>query len=259
MVSRGRAPWYAFYGQRFAGNDPPFFDPAEYSWVKTLEDNCTVIRDEILAFLGREDRLKDYFKTTLMFPPHSWKTMGFYYWKYKIHRNCRDCPHTAAILESLPNMTAGSISVLEPNSNINPHHGDTDAIFRVHLGLVIPDALPACGLQVGRETHGWKEGKALIFCDAHIHSSWNRSNQRRLVLIVDIVRPEFVERTNEVCSHVLASTFVQMVYERFTWLNRLSARPRLALYFVARVVSRALLPLQRRAGFPPPRGLKPSP
>jgi aspartyl/asparaginyl beta-hydroxylase (cupin superfamily) len=249
MTQTGRVPWYAFYGRRFAGDDPAFFDSALYPWVKTLEDNWTVIRDEVVAFLQREDRLEEYFIKTLMFPPRSWKTMGFYFWKYKIHKNCRDCPRTAAILESLPNMTAGAISVLEPNSNINPHHGDTDAIFRVHLGLVIPNTLPACGLQVGREVRGWQEGKALIFCDAHIHSSWNRSNQRRLVLIVDIIRPEFVARTDEVCSHVLASSFVQMLYQKLTWLNHLSGRLELALYAVARVISRALLPLQRRAGF----------
>jgi len=250
MAKHGDEPWYAFYGRRFAGDDPAFFDGTQYDWVKTLEDNWTVIRDELLAFLDRrEDRLKDYFNTSMVFPPRSWKTMGFYFWKYKIHRNCRDCPRTAAILESLPNMTAGSVSVLEPHSNINPHHGDTDAIFRVHLGLVIPDTLPACGLQVGREVHGWREGKALVFCDAHIHSSWNQSDQRRLVLIVDVMRPEFAARTDEVCSHVLASTFVQMVYERFGWLNRLSGRLKLALYFVARLGSRLMLPLQRRAGF----------
>jgi aspartyl/asparaginyl beta-hydroxylase (cupin superfamily) len=250
MARNNREPWYAFYGQRFAGQGPAFFDPADYPWAKTLEDNWTVIRDEILPFLERrESRLKEYFKRALMFPPRSWKTMGFYYWKYKIHQNCRDCPRTAAILESLPNMTAGSISVLEPNSNINPHHGDTDAIFRVHLGLVIPDGLPACGLQVGGEVRGWQEGKSLIFCDAHSHSSWNQSDRRRLVLIVDIVRPEFVARTDDVCSHVLASTFVEMAYQRFAWLNRLSGRLKLALYFAARLLSRAFLPLQRRAGF----------
>jgi hypothetical protein len=32
----------------------------------------------------------------------------------------------------------------------------------VHLGLVVPAPLPACGLKVGREGRGWEEGKALL-------------------------------------------------------------------------------------------------
>jgi aspartyl/asparaginyl beta-hydroxylase (cupin superfamily) len=106
-------PWFEIDGEHYRGEEPNFYRPEDFPWIKNLEDNWRVIRDEIEALLARkEDRLKPYF-VALSFPPKQWKTMGFYFWKYRIHRNCRACPRTAEILESLPNMTAGSLSVLE--------------------------------------------------------------------------------------------------------------------------------------------------
>lgn len=251
MQTRARQkPWFMLYGGRFPGNEPCFYNPEEFAWVRTLEENWLVMQQEILSLLERrQERLKPYFNKVMVFPPKKWKTLGFYFWKYKIHANCKDCPETTRILESIPNMTAGSLSVLEPGSNINPHQGDTNAIIRVHLGLSIPAPLPACGFQVGKEVREWKEGKALLFCDAHTHTAWNQTDLRRLVLIVDVMRPDFARETNAICSHVLASTFLQMAYQRFSWLNRLPGRVKYLIHFISRLFIRALLPIQRRAAF----------
>jgi aspartyl/asparaginyl beta-hydroxylase (cupin superfamily) len=253
--SAGRSkPWFLLNGGRYDGPEAPFFDPAEHPWVRLLEDNWEPIRDELLALLARRaERLEPYFIHALVFPPDSWKTLGLFFWKWRIHRNCRDCPRTAAILQSIPNMIGGSLSVLEPHANINPHQGDTNAIIRVHLGLVVPAPLPACGLQVGREVRGWEEGKALLFLDAMAHSSWNQTERRRLVLIVDVMRPEFADQTFSVCTHVLAWMALQLVYERLPWLNALPGRVKFAIHAALRGVVRYWLPLQRRLGKPCPR------
>ncbi|MDB5040204.1 MAG: hypothetical protein JWN27_930 [Candidatus Eremiobacteraeota bacterium] len=248
MTAAGPAvkPWYMIEGGRYDGPESPFLDPRDHPWVQILEDNWETIRDEIVALLARrENRLEPYFNRMMFFPPLSWKTMGFYFWTWRIHKNCRDCPKTVAILESIPNMTAGSLSVLEPHSNINPHQGDTNAIVRTHVGLSIPAPLPTCGLQVGRAVRGWEEGRAIMFIDAMTHSSWNQSDRRRLVLIVDVMRPEFANRTTAVCTHVLASTFLQAVYQRFTWLNRLPGSLKYAIHAAARAFLTVYLPLQR--------------
>ena len=241
-------PTYMIFGGHFSGDEPCFYDRGDFPWVKLLEDNWLTIREEIQALLERnERRLKPYFNKTMVFPPARWKTLGFYFWSYRIHRNCRDCPQTARIVESIPNMTAVSLSVLEAGSNINPHQGDTNAIIRAHLGLSIPAPLPQCGLQVGREIREWTEGETLLFCDAHSHTAWNKSDQRRLVLIVDVMRPEFADQTNAICSHVLGSLLVQAIYQHSRVLNRLPGRLKYAIHFVCRRVIQLLLPLQRRA------------
>ena len=241
--------WFEIHGERFTGSEPAFYDPADFPWIKNLEDNWLVIRAELEALLAeRQDRLKPYF-INLSFPPKTWKTMGLYFWKYRNHRNCRDCPQTVKILESLPNMTGGSLSILEPGSNINPHHGDTNAIIRIHLALSTPAPLPVCGFQVGKEIRSWEDGKALMFCDAHPHTAWNRSDRRRLILIVDVMRPEFAAQTDAVCRSVLASYVVQVLWQHSALLRHAPRGFKLAVHFVIGSALRVFLPLQRRFGW----------
>jgi aspartyl/asparaginyl beta-hydroxylase (cupin superfamily) len=243
-------PTYIYHGGRFVGNEPFFYEPSDFPWVKQLEENWLAIRREIEALLEQhQDRLKPYFNRTMAFPPDRWKTLGFYYWNYRLHKNCRACPQTVRLLESIPNMTAGSLSVLEPGTNINPHQGDTNAIIRVHLGLSIPAPLPDCGMQVGTDIREWKEGKALLFCDAHAHLAWNSTKERRLVLIVDVMRPQFAAQTAAICSHVLAFLFLQTLYQRHAYLNRLPLRLKHLTHFLLRNMVRAMLPFQRRMAF----------
>ncbi len=160
LTNKLEKPWYSVWGGRYTGSQPPFYDKNQFSWVKTLEDNWEIMRDELLALSEEKpNRLQPYFiSETMSFPPKNWKTMGLYYWKYKVHRNCNKCPETIKILKSMPNVTSFSMSVLEAGSNINPHQGDTDAIIRCHVGLIVPGTLPDLGFQVGSEIRGLGRG-----------------------------------------------------------------------------------------------------
>lgn len=242
-------PWFEIDGEHYRGNEPNFYRNEDFPWIQQLEDNWQVIRDEILALLERkQDRLRPYF-IPLSFPPRQWKTMGFYFWKYRIHKNCRSCRRTAEVLESLPNMTAGSLSVLEANSNINPHHGDTNAIIRIHLGLDIPAGLPECGFQVGNEARPWENGKALMFCDAHAHTAWNHSSQRRLILIVDVMRPEFATQTNGICRKVLATQGLQVLYKKSATLRKWPGGVKYGVLGIMKACLAVMMPVQRYLGF----------
>jgi hypothetical protein len=66
-------------------------------------------------------------------------------------------------------------------------------------------------------------------------------------MILDVVRPEFQRQTNAICSHVLASTLLQMVYQDVPWLNRTPGWVKRILYLVSRLSIRVILPIQRRA------------
>lgn len=243
-------PWYSVWGERYAGNQPPFYDKTQLPWTKTLEDNWEIMRDELFALIeDSPERLQPYFiNKTMAFPPRHWKTMGLYYWKYKIHRNCRRCPETMKIIRRIPNLTSFSVSVLEPGSNINPHQGDTDAIIRCHVGLVVPGRLPEIGFQVGGEIRSWEEGKALPFCDAITHTAWNHTDKRRLIINLDVMRPELAHRQNGICAHVLASSGLQMLYPKFSFLGRQKGYVRKGLYQALRLLFLLLLPLQRLSG-----------
>ncbi|MEM9595587.1 MAG: aspartyl/asparaginyl beta-hydroxylase domain-containing protein [Acidobacteriota bacterium] len=239
--------WYQIQGGRYRGDEPFFYPPEDHPWVATLEAAAPMIREELTQLLDADHKsLQPYFSRAMAFPPGQWKTLGFFFWNLKLHSNCKRCPGITRLLESIPNLTAGSLSVLEPKSNINPHQGDTNAIIRAHLGLSIPAPLPDCGLQVGDEARSWEEGKMLLFCDAHNHTAWNHADRRRLVFIVDVMHPELADRTSEICSHVLADQVLQRLYQRFRWLGAASGRWRYGLHALLRTGIRAVLPIQRR-------------
>ena len=240
-------PWYEIYGGRYTADDPYFFDENDFTWTKTLKENWQIIRDEMLQLLAEQpNQLKPYFSENLVFPPKHWKTAGFYFWKWRVHSNCNQCPKTMEILDSIPNLTGGSLSILEPGANINPHQGDTNAHVKVHLGLVIPADLPDCGFQVGDDIRAWNEGELLLFCDAHRHTAWNHSKQRRLIFIIDVIRPEFVNQTKSICIHVLATSMLQLLYQNFGWLKQLPGKVHHILHFFIRIGMRVVLPIQNR-------------
>ena len=49
------------------------------------------------------------------------------------------------------------------------------------------------------EVKEWEEGKVMIFDDTFTHEAWNRSNEKRLVLNIDIKRPEIDDSVADVC------------------------------------------------------------
>ena len=62
--------------------------------------------------------------------------------------------------------------------------------MRYHLGLIVPDApVERVGIRVGDVTVGWIEGRSLVFDDTYEHEAWNDTDETRVVLFVDVVRP----------------------------------------------------------------------
>jgi beta-hydroxylase len=77
-------------------------------------------------------------------------------------------------------------SRLAGGAHVKAHTGWAKSVYRAHLGLVVP---PGCRFRVGTETRPWMEGKCLFFDDTTEHEAWNDSDQARVVLILDILRP----------------------------------------------------------------------
>ena len=54
----------------------------------------------------------------------------------------------------------------------------------------MPEATPdELAIRVEEQTCQWREGKILIFDDAFEHEAWNHTDQTRVVLFVDFVKP----------------------------------------------------------------------
>jgi aspartyl/asparaginyl beta-hydroxylase (cupin superfamily) len=56
--------------------------------------------------------------------------------------------------------------------------------------LIVP---PDCSLRVGNGTRAVELGKAMIFDDSIEHEAWNGSDQTRVILLLEIWRPELSE------------------------------------------------------------------
>lgn len=244
--SKNAKPWYSAFGGPYLGDHPSFYNREELPWTKTLEDNYTVFRDEFFQLLEEQQQSLKPYPSTLSFPPKKWKTLGLSFWKIVFHKNHARCPKTVEILKTIPNVVSFSLSVLEPHSTIKEHRGDTDAIIRCHLGLSIPATLPECGFRVADEQRSWEEGKTLPFCDAKHHTAWNNSDERRLIMIIDVMRPEFANWENRVCSRVLGSQILQMLKLKYPALKKPSLDFfRRILYRVSGAIAWLVLPFQR--------------
>lgn len=197
--------WYGVYGKEYVGPEPAFFDAQQFEWAKTLTSNYKVIVEELAPLMHENNTdLKPYFDANIQYPPKNWKTIGFYFWGRRNRKTCLKFPETNAILQKIPGLISASFNMLEPHSHIKPHFGDTNAVYRVHLGIKIPEGLPNCGFRVNGEDSAWKEGELLVFIDANVHEAYNNTPHRRYILLLDIIRPEFATKKHNVCSHVLA-------------------------------------------------------
>ena len=213
--------WYSYTGKKYIENNG-FYDSADFAWSKALEENFDVIRQEIFDFLKlNKHRLLPYLNKDLLSGPDKWKALSFIFWDMQIDINAEVIPKTIAIVKNIPGLTGLSLSLLEPQAKIKRHRGDTNATVRCHFPLDVPGKLPECGFKVGEESVSWEEGKLIVFNDAAIHEAWNLTDKQRLVLILDVFRPEFSHKRKSVCSHVLTDIFWQWYASRKKWTRRM--------------------------------------
>lgn len=212
-----KKPWFSFLHEKNTSViDETYFNPNDFEWSEMFEKNSEIIRQEVLLFLSSNQKeLKPYFATTMMNAPEKWKSLSFYFWSVAMSKNAIiNCPKTISLLKQIPNLVSASVSIMEPYSEIKPHYGDTDAIFRCHLGIEIPEGLPNCGFRVGYEDRAWENGKLLIFNDAAYHKAWNNTDKRRVILLFDIIQPEYANQQKWICAKVRGNILWQFIAEK---------------------------------------------
>ena len=78
-------------------------------------------------------------------------------------------PKLTKIINSIPRVMTAQVAILHPGRRIKAHFGDTNALIRSHLGLVVPGDLPELGFRNKSDEQCWKEGEVLAICIAHRH------------------------------------------------------------------------------------------
>ncbi len=202
--------WFSVYdfGFNFKDSGPAFFNAEQFDWANELDINAVLIKNELQKYI-QDKNFVPYFNTPMVKGKNSWKTISLKWWDIEVYKNQSYFPGTTALIKKFPQIVSASFNLLESNSKIQAHSGDTNAIYRCHLGLIIPSGLPDCGFRVKDESRAWENGKWLIFLDANNHEAWNDTNQDRYILSIDVMREEFIEKQSFVCSTVFTSLFLQ--------------------------------------------------
>jgi len=184
---------------------PPttFFDRGLFPWYEALEAHTPAIREEMQArlaeardlepFLGTADKAVEAQYLAGDVASRAWDAYFFFRHGQRFDAHHAACPRTSQALAAVPltgvrdHAPEVLFSVLAPQSHITPHHGVTNTRVVTHLPLRIPEG--DCALVVGGDTHRWQEGRCITFDDTMLHEAWNRTDETRVVMILDTWNP----------------------------------------------------------------------
>ena len=187
------APIERFIGRKSLVGDETFFPEDRFPWIAEIEAQWQTIRAELEPLLEDREALpnfqdisKDQIEIT---DDDRWKTLFLYGYGFEAKLGVELCPKTAALMRQIPGMTTAMFSILSPRKHILDHRGPYKGVLRYHLGLIVPQDAPACKIRVGEDFRHWEEGKSMVFDDTYNHEVWNDTDETRVVLFVDVLRP----------------------------------------------------------------------
>jgi beta-hydroxylase len=162
--------------------------------MRRIEADWTRIRDEVRVLLRDRDRIPSFEEIAPGNNPGAvrdgkWKSYWLYAYGRKIAENCRSCPETTRLIDTIPGLKTAFFSILAPGKHIPEHRGPYAGVLRYHLGLIVPRQKEACRIRVGSDVAYWEEGRSLAFDDTYLHEVWNDTDEERVVLFVDFARP----------------------------------------------------------------------
>jgi aspartyl/asparaginyl beta-hydroxylase (cupin superfamily) len=194
----------------------PVFDPAIFPWIETFEANWQSIRAELDVVLQDRDSLPSFHDISpdqkRISKGDNWKTFIFYALGHRVDSNCERCPETARLLENCPDLQNAWFSILKPGYRIPPHKGPTNGIVRIHLGLIIPEQRDQCWIRVDDHILHWDEGKCIVFDDSFEHEVQNNTDQQRVVLFFDVLRP--LRTPGRILNSIMLSLLKRTAYFR---------------------------------------------
>jgi aspartyl/asparaginyl beta-hydroxylase (cupin superfamily) len=198
LVARGPVPLNAFLDLYTGGeNRPVFFEIDEVCpELRKLDENYLLIRGELESVLPRRMRIPKYHEvyqdqyriSATVNPDKRWQAFMLYAMGEKPEFNRRHCPRTCEILDGIPHLFQAFFSILEGGKSIPAHAGPYRGYLRYHLGLKIPQNRPP-RIRIKDRFYTWEEGKSVLFDDSWEHEVENRSDDLRVVLVVDVMRP----------------------------------------------------------------------
>jgi len=171
----------------------PVLAADSFPWTAGLSKKWQVIADEAASILRHRDAVPPLKEIS---PDHAriagdgnWRSFFLIGYGYEVAENCARAPVTADLVRRIPDLNSAFFSILEPGATIPRHRGVTRGLVTCHLGLIVPDRPEHCTMQVEDSTLFWEAGKWLVFDDSYYHEVHNNTDQRRVILLVQVKRP----------------------------------------------------------------------
>ena len=160
----------------------PVPDTSFFPWLRSLEAAAPAIQREAAQLLKFIDAIPPMNE---MSPDHR-RIAGD---GVKAEENCARCPETVKALANVPGLVTALISILEPGMHVGRHSGVSKGILIAHLGLRVPRDAHQCWMEVEGQRVEWREGETFVFDDTFKHEVWNRTDEHRVILLVQFERP----------------------------------------------------------------------
>jgi hypothetical protein len=150
----------------------PFYHPNDFNDLWILKLYHREILDSVYS--GMKNVKKYYFHDD-----DKWfdETEKYYYYKLE------DFPLIKSRMDKIPCVVGGMIAVMEGPMHIPPHRAEHNLYLRYHLTLEGTSTLTT-----EYETHEHKAGEHMIFDHSRYHKVEKTTDDRRIVLILDIKR-----------------------------------------------------------------------
>ena len=198
LYDRAAGAVRAIYDRRIT--TPATLDAEHYfPNAKRFTDRWIDIRREALSLAGMLDqvpRFHDILPTQADISANDgrdWRVFIMKAYGVTMEKNLRRCPTVAALLEETPEVVSAVLSFLAPGKHVPEHRGPFRGILRYHLMLSMPrdgNGQPACVMNIDGVPYRLGDGESLLWDDTYRHEVWNRSDQVRIALLLDVWRKD---------------------------------------------------------------------
>jgi aspartyl/asparaginyl beta-hydroxylase (cupin superfamily) len=98
-------------------------------------------------------------------------------------------PELTKVLKDIPEVVSCAVSILPSKKAIPIHVGYSKGVMRYQLGTIVPKDRENVFICVNGEKYNWTEGEGVLFDDTYPHKVYNNTNEDRVVLYMDVIRP----------------------------------------------------------------------
>ena len=169
------------------------YDPSEFTWNSELENNWEIVREEFLNYWQQNPWVPSFHEISRaqlnITNDDKWKMLILYAYGKKVDQTCQYFPQTERLVSRIPGMKSAMFSIFRPEKKVPEHSGNVKMILRYQLPVIVPEDRANCYLRIDNQELHWEEGKGILFDDNYSHEVFNNTNEIRVVLMLDVLRP----------------------------------------------------------------------